>query len=158
MKSREFFGKLPIWIERKSLVFGLFLMSIFILSASRTYAQVTDIEYLVDRLDADEIFTRQVAIDKLAEIGEPAFPYLASILRQDKPIARSSAIRVLQKIGHSAIPILSLAVKDPVLKEQKDSVLGIWTDSVPDTQKEAIESLRDFGFSVIICMGWNITS
>ena len=150
MKSREFFEQLPIWIERKSLVFGLFLMSIFIFSASRTYAQITDIEYLVDRLDADEIFTRQVAIEKLAEIGEPAFPYLAATLRQDRPIARSSAIRVLQKIGHSAIPILSLAVKDPVLKEQKDSVLGIWTDSVPDTQKEAIESLRDFGFSVII--------
>ena len=136
MKSSKLFGQLPIWIEKGFLVFFLFFIYIFVPLASRAYAQITDIEYLIDRLDSDEIFTRKVAIDKLVEIGEPVFPYLASTLNQGKPLARSSAIRVLSKIGHSAIPILSIAVKDPVPKEQEDFVLGVRRASVPDTRKE----------------------
>ena len=150
MKSSKLFGQLPIWIEKGFLVFSLFLIYIFVSLASRAYAQITDIEYLIDRLDSDEIFTRKAAIDKLVEIGEPVFPYLSSTLRRGGPVARSSAIRVLSKIGHSAIPILSIAVKDPVLKGQEDPILGVRKALVPNTQKEAIESLRDFGFSVII--------
>ena len=150
MKRSKLFDKLPIWIERELLVCSLFFICILVPPTNQTHAQITDIEYLIDRLDANEIFTRQAAIDKLAEIGEPAFPYLASTLKRGKPVARSSAIRVLSKIGHSAIPILSIAVKDPTRQEQKDPVLGVRKDPVPDTQKEAIESLRDFGFPVLI--------
>ncbi|MEG4419662.1 HEAT repeat domain-containing protein, partial [Microcoleus sp. LAD1_D5] len=93
------------------------------LSASK--ANPKEIASLIEKLKTNDGRELDAAIEKLAEIGEPAIPALMAAVQDKNLQVRRSAANVLRQIGRPAIPALAKALKNSDANVRRDAASAL---------------------------------